>query len=252
MKKKLLIALACLLAVPVLGIAALVAIREPPDGPRVDVAPGVVGIEAGGAYAYVVRTSAGAVLVDAGLDATGAALLAELKAQGVAPAQVKAVLITHGHPDHYAAAPVFEKATIVAGSADHAMIGGDRSHYAMFGRIIGAVMPLPPAPSTLTAVKGGEQLRFDDAGFAVIATPGHSPGSMMYLYRDILFTGDSLMRKKDGVAIVPALFSEDRERNRASLPTLEPLAFTTIADGHAGVTRDAKAKLRRFTERPNP
>jgi hypothetical protein len=49
---------------------------------------------------------------------------------------------------------------------------------------------------------------------------------------------------------VPALFSEDRDRNRTSLSALEPLVFTTIADGHAGVTRDAKGKLRRLTERP--
>ena len=68
------------------------------DGPRVEVIPGVVGIEAGGAYAWIVRTSHGAVLIDAGLDATGAAILAELKAQSVEPGQVHAVLITHGHP----------------------------------------------------------------------------------------------------------------------------------------------------------
>ena len=39
MKKKILITLA--------GIVALVAIRKPPDGPRVEAAPGVVGTEAG-------------------------------------------------------------------------------------------------------------------------------------------------------------------------------------------------------------
>ena len=58
---------------------------------------------------------------------------------------------------------------------------------------------------TITALRGGEQLEFDGASFKVIATPGHSPGSVMYLYKDVLFTGDSLMRKKDGVAIVPSL-----------------------------------------------
>jgi hydroxyacylglutathione hydrolase len=246
MKKKLLIALGCVVLVPVLGIAALFAIREPPDGPRVEVVPGVVGVEAGGAYAYIVRTSVGAVLVDAGLDATGAAILAELKAEGVAPGMVKAVLLTHGHPDHYAAASLFDKATVVAGSADHAMIRGDRSHYAAFGRIIGAVMPLPPAPPTLTSVRGGEQLRFDDVTFTVIATPGHSPGSVMYLCRDVLFTGDSLMREKDGLATVPSLFSEDAARNRLSLEALEPVTFDRSADGHAGVALGAKDKLLRL------
>ena len=67
MMKKILIALGIILLVPVLGIVALVAIRETPDGPRVEAAPGVVGVEAGGAYAWIVRSSDGAVLVDAGL-----------------------------------------------------------------------------------------------------------------------------------------------------------------------------------------
>ena len=58
-KKKILIALGCLALVPVLAIAALVAIREPPDGPRVEAAPGVIGVEAGGAYAWIVKTSHG-------------------------------------------------------------------------------------------------------------------------------------------------------------------------------------------------
>jgi glyoxylase-like metal-dependent hydrolase (beta-lactamase superfamily II) len=221
-------------------------IREPPDGPRVEAAPGVVGVEAGGAYAWIVRTAHGAVLVDAGLDPTGAAILAELKAEGVAPRQVAAVLLTHGHPDHYAAARLFDKATVVAGSGDLAMIRGDTTHYSPFGKVMGAILPLPLAPQLVSAVRGDEQLEFDGARFTVVATPGHSPGSVMYLYRRVLFTGDSLMRKKDGVAVAPGLFSEDAVRNRASLQALEPLAFDTIADGHAGVAPAAKERLTRF------
>ena len=53
MKRKLLVAVACIVLLPVLAIVALFATRETPDGPRVDAAPGVVGIEAGGAYAWI-------------------------------------------------------------------------------------------------------------------------------------------------------------------------------------------------------
>jgi glyoxylase-like metal-dependent hydrolase (beta-lactamase superfamily II) len=246
MKKKILIAVAVIVLIPIAAVGGLFAMREPPDGPRVAARPGVVGIEAGGGYAWIVRTPNGAVLVDAGLDAAGAAILAELRAEGVQPDQVRAVLITHGHPDHYAAARLFDKAAIIAGAADVPMMQGDKTHYATFGRIMSAVVPLPPAPSVTTAVRGGEHLTFDGAPFIVVATPGHSPGSVMYLHDDVLFTGDSLMRKSGGVAIAPSLFSEDAERNRASLGALQPLDFHMIADGHAGVTRDAKEKLARF------
>jgi len=246
MKKKILFALACLALVPVVGIGVLVAIREPPDGPRVQAAPGVVGVEAGGGYSWIVRTSTGAVLIDAGMDARGTAILAELTAQIVRPDQVQAVLLTHGHPDHYAASSLFPTATVYVGAGDLSMIRGDKTHYPPFGRLVAKIVPLPPAPPALTPVRGGEQLRFDEAVFTVIATPGHSPGSMMYLFKDVLFSGDSLMRKADGVATAPSFFSEDASANRASLRALEPLTFELIADGHAGVTSHAKDKLLRL------
>src|SRR4029453_11107418 len=112
---------------------------------------------------------------------------------------------------------LFGKATVVIGDEDVRMLRGDTTHYATFGRIVSAVIPLPAAPRIGRTVRGGELLEFDGAAFTVFATPGHSPGSVMYLHRNVLFTGDSLMRKKDGVAIVPSLFSEDAGRNRASL-----------------------------------
>lgn len=242
-KRKLLIALAILLLIPIAGIAALFAMRETPDGPRVDVEPGIVGIEAGGAYAWIVRTPTGAVLIDAGLDAKGTAILGELQSQSVTPDHVHAILLTHGHPDHYAATALFPKAQILLGSGDIGMIRGDRTHYGTFAKVMSAILPMPPAPTRVTALRGGEQLDFAGARFTVIATPGHSPGSVMYLYKDVLFTGDSLMRKKGGLSVAPSLFSEDAAQNLASLTQLQGIAFDRIADGHAGVASGAKSKL---------
>ena len=143
MRKKLLIILGVIVLVPVLAMAALFATREPPDGPRVVAAQDVAGVEAGGAYAWVVRTAHGAVLVDAGLDASGTAILAELARQGVATGEVRAILITHGHPDHYAAAMLFPQAAVHAGAADIPMMGGDKTHYATLG---GSSAPCCPSP----------------------------------------------------------------------------------------------------------
>src|SRR4029453_4200934 len=180
MRKKILIALAIVIALPLLAIVALFATREPPDGPRVAADPGVVGVEAGGAYAWIVRTRRGAVLVDAGLDARGTAIIAELSSEGVQPDEVQAVLITHGHPDHYAAASLFRNARVLIGAGDVGMFRGDTTHYATFGKVMAAVMPLPPGPKVSAELHGGETLEFDGARFTVIATPGHSPGSVMY------------------------------------------------------------------------
>lgn len=244
--KRALVGLGCVLLVPIGLFAFLFATREPPDGPRIDVGDGVVGVEAGGAYAYIVKSQHGAVLVDAGMDASGAAILAELKAQGLSAGDVKGILITHGHPDHFAAATLFPAATVYVGAPDAAMIRGDRSHYAPFGTVVGALLPLPPAPRAMTELAGGEPLEFDGIHFTAVATPGHTPGSMMYLHGPLLFTGDSLMRKGDGLTTVGWLFSEDPARNRASLPALLELPLETIADGHAGVARQADVRLKRL------
>ena len=39
----------------------------------------------------------------------------------------------------------------------------------------------------------GEMLVFGTENIHIIATPGHTPGSLCYLWRDRLFTGDTLM-----------------------------------------------------------
>ena len=244
--KRLAIGLGCLLLLPILLFGFLFATREPPDGPRIDAGADIIGVETGGAYAWIIKSHHGAVLVDAGMDASGAAILAELKAQGLSPRDVQAVLITHGHPDHFAAAALFPAATVFVGAADAAMIRGDRSHYSPFGKIAGALLPLPPAPRAMTELKGGEPLEFDGIHFTAVATPGHTPGSMMYLHGPMLFTGDSLMRKGEGLTTVGWLFSEDPARNLAALPALRELPFQSIADGHAGVAREADRRLARL------
>jgi glyoxylase-like metal-dependent hydrolase (beta-lactamase superfamily II) len=117
------------------------------------------------------------------------------------------------------------------------MIRGDRSHYAPFGKIVGALLPLPPAPSAMTELKGGEPLEFDGIHFTAVATPGHTPGSMMYLHGPMLFTGDSLMRKGDGVTTVGWLFSEIR-------PAIWPRSGAARAPlrQHRGRTRGHRAR----------
>jgi sulfur dioxygenase len=43
------------------------------------------------------------------------------------------------------------------------------------------------------ALSHGDRLDFGDEHLDVIATPGHTPGSMSFLWRDRLFTGDALL-----------------------------------------------------------
>jgi glyoxylase-like metal-dependent hydrolase (beta-lactamase superfamily II) len=211
---------------------------------RIEVGPGVVGVRAGYSYAWVLKTPHGAALVDAGVDPSGKALLDELKAQGLTPNDVHTVLITHGHPDHYAAAALFKNARVLTGpGGDAAYVRGERSSTSPAARLFGAVLSPPPSPARVEELPGDMRLEVDGLVVQAIHVPGHTPGSMVYVLGDVVFVGDSLRAEGDGVDVSPWFFSEDKEKNRASMAKLSEVAFARMADGHSGLTLDAKAKL---------
>ena len=175
MKRRILVALACVILLPILAIGALFAMRETPTAlasrRRQEWSESRPAGPTHGSYAR--RT--GRVLVDAGLDAQGCRN--PCRVGGTARGSRK----DPGRP-HHARAPgplccggdSSQRATIVAGSQDVAMIRGDRTHYSTFGRIIGSVMPLPAAPRAITPVRGGERLECEARGSPSSRTPGDS------------------------------------------------------------------------------
>jgi hydroxyacylglutathione hydrolase len=217
-------------------------------GPRVEAGSGLVGVISGGySFAWVLKTPNGAALVDAGGDAAGGELLAELKAQGVTPDAVHTVLITHGHVDHWAAAHLFPNARVVIGPGEGALIRGEFPQRSLVGRLTRS-MARPPVPARLEEVKDGDELDVDGEKVRVIHVPGHTPGSVVYLWRDVLFSGDALVRSNRGLEPSPFIFTEDTQQGTASLAKLREVPFTRVADGHAGLTLDGAAQLRQLLE----
>lgn len=215
---------------------------------RIEAALEVVGVETGGSYAWILRTATGAVLIDAGMEVSGEAIREELDAQGIPLDKVHAVLLTHGHADHRGAAHLFPNAKVYCGPGDAPYVRGDRAYSATGGRLAAAVSDKgpPPGQRQLEELKGDELLTIDGESLKVIHVPGHTPGSVVYQWRDLLFTGDALVRDGKGVGPSPSFFSEDADRAEKSLEKLLELPFTRIADGHTGVTADARQKLARW------
>lgn len=215
-----------------------------PGEKRIEVAPELVGLQAGQSYAWVLKTAQGAALVDTGSEVRGETLLAELRALGVGPEQVHTVLLTHGHKDHWAAAHLFPQARVRVGAEDIPVIRGERKLTSPVQRFAGPFMPEPPVPQKLEPLKGGEELEVDGEKVRVFHTPGHTPGSVVFLWRDVLFSGDSLLGKDGAVMAAPGPLSEDRALNVTSLKQLVDVPFTRVADGHTGLTENARQKLR--------
>ncbi len=111
-----------------------------------------------------------------------------------ADAVCRLILLTHGHFDHILA--VGDLRGINVPVAIH-----ERDAHMLTERdIFSAVIPYDPrpfAPAEYTFTKEGE---YSIAGFDfyVIPTPGHTPGSVCYVFGGMMFTGDTLFKNSIG------------------------------------------------------
>lgn len=129
-------------------------------------------------------------VIDAGGE--GERIVGELARRKLAP---KYVLSTHGHADHTGG--VHE---VVASAGGQFAIGAaDRDMALAPPEWLTAMLPgfkIPPEPSL--PLKGGEVLQVGDIAIEVVATPGHTQGSVCYRAGDIVLSGDTLFRGSIG------------------------------------------------------
>ena len=98
------------------------------------------------------------------------------------------ILLTHGHFDHVEALKeVAEKynAPIYMNKNEIDFMKNDKT---VFGAL----------PKKYNLVEDGDTLPFGDGVIKCIHTPGHTKGGMCYLYKDALFTGDTLFKGSVG------------------------------------------------------
>lgn len=129
----------------------------------------------------LVDTGCGALFGDAGGDL--ARLLAELK---VAPSDIKRVIFTHMHRDHFGGsmrdgAPVFDQAEIVLSAIERDHCWGGESD---------AAMTLAAYEGQIRTVVDGEEIA---PGITAWALPGHTPGHMgLRIGAELVLIGDVL------------------------------------------------------------
>lgn len=101
------------------------------------------------------------------------------------------ILLTHGHFDHILAVDRLRtEKTLVA-------IHGLDAHMLKERDLISGILKENPWPFKAPDVVFGEKDRHVTIGehsFEVIHTPGHTEGSVCYLFGDMLFTGDTLFK----------------------------------------------------------
>ncbi|MEN0061643.1 MAG: MBL fold metallo-hydrolase [Myxococcota bacterium] len=198
----------------------------------------LVGVYSGRAYSWVVPTDdpKGVVLVDVGSDAQASRILAELRK---GERSVRAILITHAHGEQVEGLAAFPDVPVYLGTADRGLLVGDVSPEGWLARFYAASVPLP---ADLRLIEAEETVTIEGATFVGIPTPGHTPGSVTWWWRDVLFTGGSLMAATPPTPS-PSGLNDDDEAALASVEKLLPLDFDALADGRTGVVTTARPQV---------
>ncbi|MBA2471002.1 MAG: MBL fold metallo-hydrolase [Pseudonocardiales bacterium] len=224
---------------------------------------------------YALEVPGGLVLIDAGWDDDEPwnALVAGLATMGATPSDVRGVLVTHAHPDHYGLAPRLREissAWVALHPADRHMLAADRAEadqrFADSSRWLLRMGASAQEIETWSAV---EQLALsmmlaglpdrdlahgevvaDVPGFELttLHTPGHTDGHVCFLDRgrEVLFSGDHVLAKiSPNVSTMTSLLSNPLGVYLSSLRATGDLGIDQALPAHV----EPIAKLReRVTE----
>jgi len=134
-----------------------------------------------GTAVFAVSTSEGVVLIDAGYaDQLESVLLSGLRDAGLDEANVKYILLGHGHADHYGGAAYFQQkhgTRIAMAGADWDLV---ENPPAPRGR--GAPAAAAAAPKRDVVLSDGQVLTVGDQKFTIVAIPGHTAGSVGVIF----------------------------------------------------------------------
>lgn len=224
----------------VLGATWLLRSRRGASGPVDEVLPNLVHARNFFCDVYAARVGGGAVLFDAGMDPQGHAIDAMLKKLALSRSDVTHVFLTHGHFDHVAAAALFPRAQVHIGSADLDMLAHREAARPLIPRVFGALTGSVKLEANSPLL---DRRRISvGAGEAVLAIPfpGHTPGSFVYLFRGVLFSGDSI--NFENGRLTPAVRSHsvspigNRTSIRGVFGLLGGQQLDRICTGHMGCT----------------
>jgi glyoxylase-like metal-dependent hydrolase (beta-lactamase superfamily II) len=222
------------------------------------IADGVFRIAPGRSNCYLLAGN-DLTLIDTGMPGEAEIIKAAINALGLKPENVGHILITHGHLDHTGSLAELKKisgAQVIAGANDAAYVQGSRKTWTMGregfgGKIFKTVLffmetfvfNYQPALVDMPC-QGGETIDCF-GGVQVIASPGHSPGSLSFYHKEkkLLFVGDALSGA-EGFHLPQRFGCSSYQDALRSVKRLSELDFDTCLPGHgAPVLSNAQKQM---------
>src|SRR5689334_16230921 len=124
---------------------------------------------------HVITTSAGIILIDSGFaDKTESVIIPSLKKLGLDPANVKYILLAHAHADHFGGSKYFQ---------DHygTRVGLSAADWDFIEKQSGSENAPKPPKRDLVLMEG-QPVRLGDQPVMPVLIPGHTPGSMAFIF----------------------------------------------------------------------
>jgi glyoxylase-like metal-dependent hydrolase (beta-lactamase superfamily II) len=227
---------------------------------------------------YVIRTETGAVLVDAGwaIEPGREALAAGMAALDLSFTDIRRFLVTHVHRDHYSQAIVLRdefggRVSLGAGDRASLEVMMRRTGHPLEEKIDlirrygGAAFadelaahygsrPISPPPGTEFPdewLSGGEQVTAGRLDLAVVATPGHTQGHVVFhdVAQALLFAGDHVLPTiTPSIGFEPAQPVNPLGAFLGSLAAVRARPDSRLLPAHGPVTDSAHARIDELVE----
>lgn len=168
------------------------------------------------------------IIIDTGFPGKAKQIIDEINKIGVDINDVSNILLTHHDIDHIGNAKDLQdasKAKLWASKEDSPYITGEKKRPGL-KKIIQTIIKhkLPNVDNYY-----GEEMPLD---IKVIKAPGHTPGHVMFLYKDVLFIGDLFKVNVNKIQQMPGFMNWNQEEYKKSLNLLKDIEFTWICPSH--------------------
>ncbi len=223
---------------------------------------------------YAFELPDGVALVDAGWDAEDSwlALVAGLRTAGYEPSDVRAVLVTHMHPDHFGLAGRVREASgswIGMHEADAAQVRPDDALTDSITRRAAAQLTAAGAPGEVIGEPRGVSRAhlLEDGAEVLIAdhdrielpgwdlravwTPGHTPGHLCFHEREhgLLLSGDHVLpRISPNISLFPGQLGDPLGRYLDSLRAVGEIDADEVLPAHEYRFRGLDARVASLLE----